>query len=431
MLYATIEKVDNVSITMVNDNPYFNGEIPAYFTTRFMSVAIMWTKLLLHKFEPSLHNLTSNPVKQHLKYITVEVLQSKTSKQIGQVVTTLHNHYDNFYQEMEQKKMWEDEEKLTDPDFKDPFKKHKRGRKRKKQSKEDQEEERREKKKKRSRRHKNSEEDKDAPLPHVAKDTWKGQQQRRPTHSHLETNRLQSYIEDLYDIEGELNDCSPTTKITEKRMPRNMSNVVIEKMENGLFLDPIYYMQQIKPSMIIGIFEKYEAEYMYYHTLTTEDLSSLEGTKWLDQSIIDCVGVINEENWPNCTFVPIELTFMVFNRLYTLTASEFQNASLLRMKLKSTTETLLIPLYQSQHYTLLVVDVINSKVMHLDPKKHDNDECALESDAVLQFFTFIKKCKELGVLPLLTSKTWEPAINQFPNRPIQDDDVHCALYVIK
>ncbi|KAK0074296.1 hypothetical protein PV326_012569, partial [Microctonus aethiopoides] len=169
----------------------------------------------------------------------------------------------------------------------------------------------------------------------------------------------------------------------EKSNANNISKLNLSKssthanaLDNGLFFDVEYYMNSPDPLLTIGIYRSITNAPVtknYNYTLTAEEFCTLKNSNWINGKIIDCftINLLNNIS-SNFMYIPT-------NHSYFLAGDSYEKLKDSHWRVYNITtpvgEKILMPYLYSSHWYLLIVNIDENTISHLDPKtmrSHDS-----------------------------------------------------------
>ncbi|KAL7294288.1 hypothetical protein TKK_0012303 [Trichogramma kaykai] len=203
--------------------------------------------------------------------------------------------------------------------------------------------------------------------------------------------------------------------------------------DNGLYDDVSYYLLDIestKGSLTIGNYNapKHPIFTDHHFYLYSNDYSSLISPEWIFGDVIDNFGKMNSTKSWNATSIITEVSRAIMSLGADNTDVKWPMHKLSRNQIK---RYIFLPYLEADHWTLYVVDTLEEKVMHLDPKKFERTRKEFSNrtkTAHKNFALYLKRCNDRGG-NFLSKIKWK--ISPFPEEyPLQKDNVHCGAFVM-
>jgi len=362
-------------------NKYYNWEIAEYITYKLMPFAPMWTSILLSSVIPGVARLSNAYVESYFNIVKKEILQGEVNLKIGRFINKMKNYNSSL---------------IAEAAIKVPLKSRRRTIKRLYP---------------------------ESPLNPLVREMW--QRRKKGKHSHMEGRQLAQMAKKIKSVSDV---STPPRNIEEAKqilMQQSNNSTHNQALNNGLFLDIDYYMQDTEMSITIGCYSAIRntpiiTDKEFY--LFSEQYKTLKPEQWIDGTIIDCFAVSHINRWKNIVYIPTDHTAFILGDYSSRKPHE--NWLMYNITEEICGKMLLPYLYQS-HWRLLIVDIDEKTITLLDPYKHGKD-----NKRVLHLFEkFLRSCPKTSLSNLQKIKFKE---NKISDRPFQktDDTNNCGVYVL-
>ena len=248
-------------------------------------------------------------------------------------------------------------------------------------------------------------------------------------------NEIQTTLEDknylVHDMIENLQDnvSSPVQHDKEVEILRESCAVLTcGFLPNGLINSVPHYAISQSNYIKIGIYES-ENDVALLHSefqmSAKEFYTVVHSNMWVDSLVIDCYTVTRIDKWKdgNISYMPTDIANKSIGNFAAKRKGTQSEIFKMQTSLK---DTLLIPYVFEGHFSLLLVNSIESTVAILDPFKN-----SVHEDRVMQtFLDYIRLYGEPYALSHLKHILWEKV--EMTKRPYQAEtnSSNCALYVI-
>ena len=160
------------------------------------------------------------------------------------------------------------------------------------------------------------------------------------------------------------------------------------------------------------------------HVLWSSEFNTLTLNKDLVGSVIDSFVIYNSiANWKNISSVPTDQTNYILG--YSCDSSKSEQRLMYNLNF-SFTGLVFLPYCYARHWCLLVLNVEEKTMMHLDPMDPDD----ITGDrAIRAFLKYLKECKSRKATNNLCYLNWH---RKYPtaDRPIQTDAINCGIFIM-
>jgi len=359
-------------------NKYYNIEIAQYITYKLMPFAPMWTSILLSLVKPNIARLSNAYVESYFNIVKKEILQGEVNLKIGRFINKMKSYNCSLIAEVAIKVPLKSRRKIKPLYPENPF----------------------------------------------VQEMWK--RRKKTKYNHMEGRKLAQIVNKIKPVTDVK---TPTHNIEEIKnreilMQQSNNSTHNHALNNGLFLDIKYYMQDTEMSITIGRYSAIRntpiiSEKEFY--LFSDQYKTLKTNQWIDGTIIDCFVVSYINRWKNIVYVPTDHTTFILGD--NSDKKPCENWLMYNITEEICGKMLLPYLYQS-HWRLLV-DIEEKTIMLLDPYKHGKDKRVIQS-----FNKFLKSCPKTSLNKLKHINFKEKKMTS--NRPFQksDDGNNCGVYVL-
>ena len=432
------------------ENEYYNPEIAEYFTKNYMSYAPMWTAIVLNKIFPKLKRLSNATVEGYFNIVKHVLLKSKKNISGGDLTDITRNHINGICSRNELKEIFKDQRSIgkvhkkryTDPDdaeiaddrkVEEAWARKATGQRpaKRKSYFEGRNLESALKKQKIS-FNRNDQNDKEIVSGSCISDS----------------KRYDSFVTTELNSDGTIS-ASPlknsllmeTQASYSTNKTSSTDSINQHALPNGLFEDEQYYMQEI---FVPGGLKGRSKDRLYYYmaqyacgpeipiigdkfmNLTSIDYRSLRPRAYISSFIVDCYATakIASRAWNNITFIPAYETLLLLGDGW----NRKKNKNWTMFQIKSNFDGIvLLPYVYKNHWMLLVLDVTNQTIKHIDPMSR----CSTYRDKAVQAFKkYLSDCKTDGHLSNnLCNINWK-ILDDDEERPMQKDQCNCGSYVM-
>lgn len=378
-LYEMKNILDNNS---KRDNKYYSPEIADYITNNYMPFVPMWSALLLKQVSPDIIRLSNANVESYFNIVKKYVLNGEVNLKVGRFLKKMKDYTRQICAEL----------KLNIP-----LKRKKRGIK-----------------------YYNVHNLNDI----LVEETW--QRKRKPLYSHFEGRSL-GRIAKKY----KLNTSTPisnrsTNTIDLSELNLSESSTHANALDNGLFLDIEYYMQSPDPTFTIGQYGSItNAPVTGFdtHNLIAEEFYTLKDENWIDGKIIDCFTITLLNNVShNFIYVPTNYTYyMIGDNHKKVKSAQWRMYNITN----PVSGVMLLPYLYTSHWCLLIVNLNEDTILHLDPKYVESPD---KQRVIRAFKNYMKESSLLDVSGNnIYNRQWREVTCS--DRALQNDSFNCGIYV--
>lgn len=201
----------------------------------------------------------------------------------------------------------------------------------------------------------------------IIEETW--QKKRKALFSHFEGRSL-GRISKKHEVKTSTPISKENTNVTDiSKLNLSENSTHANALDNGLFLDVEYYMNSPDPTLTIGIYGSITnapVTRIDKYMLIAEEFCTLKNNNWIDGKIIDCF-TINLLNSITANYI-----YIPTNHSYLLAGDSYKKVKDSHWRMYNITSPvsgkILMPYLYSFHWYLMIIDVDENTILHLDPK---------------------------------------------------------------